>query len=231
VLRAIAILVAASVAVVLAACGSDSSSTTDATSTGRAAPSPPTATGAPETTTGPEDRPPRVQAPRSGHGEGDGASQPGSEGGSNGAGGGPEYKPDDSLQTFGDEVHGRARAEVSRAVLALFRSLAKPDYPRICARIAEANREQILQYARLKRLPQQGCAAVLAMFMSPPNAVIRRSPRSKITHVRVNGDESIVFFRPPGGKVSYIPMVREGGRWKSVTLVPGTPVNPTFGQR
>jgi hypothetical protein len=234
VFKPIPILSVALGALALTACGSDSSPT-GSTSAGGPTPSSPAAGGGTETTPDPGSRAPGSQhgaeKDQAGSGSSPADAESGAAGGSSGARGRYEYEPDDSLQTFGDEVHGRAKAEVSRAVLALFRSLAKPDYPRICARIAERNREQILQYAELRRLPQKSCPELLATLMSPPNRLIRRASGSEITHVRVNGDESIVFFRPPGGKVSYIPMVREEGRWKSVTLVPGTPVNPVLGER
>ena len=161
--------------------------------------------------------------------EGGGEGAPSAGGG--GASSPPEYQPDDSLQTFGEEVEGRLKAQVSRAVLSFFRALAGPDYPGICARIAASNHRTIQEYAQLQRVPANSCAEVLEALMSPPNSLLRSSARSTITHVRVDGGEAIVFFRPPGGAVSYIQMVREGGRWKSVTLVPGTPINPVLGQR
>jgi hypothetical protein len=214
-------------ALALGGCGSDSSSTDTA----------PVAAGATGTTTVPTtpsageagSPAPRRQeggSEQTPEGEGEGSKSAGKE-----AAGGNEYQPDTSLQTFGQEVHGPLKAQVSRAVLSFFRALARPSYPAICARIAAANHRQIQEYAELQRVPANGCPEVLEMLMSPPNGAISRSPRSKITRVRVNGDEAIVFFRPPGGSVSYIPMVREGGRWRSVTLVPGTPVNLEFGQQ
>ena len=47
--------------------------------------------------------------------------------------------------------------------------------------------------------------------------------------MRIEGHDSIVFLRPPGGKVGYLPMIREGGRWRSTTLAPGIPLNPQIG--
>ncbi len=153
-----------------------------------------------------------------------------SEGPPGGEPAGGEYKPDTSLQTFGSEVGGPLEKEVAGAVLAFFRALAKPSYPGICSRIARANREQILEYAEVKSVPGKSCPAVLASVLPPPNRQIKRSVESTITHVRVKKRETIVFFRPPGGEVSYIPMVRQGGKWKSVTLVPGTPVKLVMGR-
>lgn len=141
-----------------------------------------------------------------------------------------DYQPDTSLQTFGDEVDGVLKKQVSRAVLSFFRALAKPNYPRICKGITRSNRQALEEYAQIKQEPEKSCAELLATLMTPPNAQIRQTAKSVITRVRVRKRETIVFFRPPGGTVSYIPMRREGGRWRSVTLAPGTPLDPAIGE-
>ena len=214
----------------LGGCGSHSSSTVSTSESVGTIATPPTAA---EGDRGP--KPPADADKGQGQGsrggqrgsglDGRGEGHPAPEGSGSG-----KYKADNSLQTFGTEVGGPLKEEVTRAVHSFFRALAAPDYPAICAGVAKSNLETIQKYAELRHVPEKGCPAVLAKLLPPPNAQTRRSTHSTITHIRVRRGETIVFLRLPGGKVNYLPMVREGGMWKSVTLVPGIPVNPTFSE-
>ena len=214
--------------VVLAGCGGS-----DSTSAG-------SGSGASADATAPSDGTTGANAGSKGSGDGQGGSEGGQEGAGEGSAesgesditttpsGESTYKPDRSLQTFGDEVGGRRRAEVTHDALAFLRALAKPDYAEVCARITEKNLATFRQFQEAKGDPPVACPDFAPTILTT-GPETRRAAQATITHVRIGGHDSIVFLRPPGGKVGYLPMIREGDRWRSTTLAPGIPLNPQIG--
>ena len=149
---------------------------------------------------------------------GEGSRQPGVPG----TGGLP---PERSLETFGTEATGRLEREVAHAALVFLDALAKPDYARVCAGITRKDVEEFRRFQKAKSEQRQSCAAFLPKILPPPGPLERQAAQAKVTHVKVKGHDSIVFFAVPEGVVSYLPMIREGGRWLSVPVGPGTQMN------
>jgi hypothetical protein len=107
--------------------------------------------------------------------------------------------------------------------------MASSDYARICTGLLHSNREQLQAFLKAKH-QQGGCPAILkTLIPSSETAVARKAAAGAVTSVRVKGDTAFVIFRPKGGKPSYFVLRREGGTWKAISLVPGTPLNPLAG--
>jgi hypothetical protein len=192
-------------AILMAGCGSSGS---PSASTTNGTPAPTTAT-----TSLPRPAAPQKEAARRG------------PNGSTSTAGKLNYKPDRSLQTFGSEAKGEQKVEVARDLLTFFRALARHDYARVCSGITAKNRRALQAYLQAMHEPPKSCARILPTILQPSDPAISRAGRSKITHVRIKGKDAVVFFRPPGESVRYITMVREGAKWKSLSLVPGIPLS------
>jgi hypothetical protein len=129
--------------------------------------------------------------------------------------------PERSLETFGREAAGARRAEVAAAAHRFLVALAEDDGRAICASIVRGDLVGFRRYQKAKGEPVRHCPEFVVGLLPRPGVRERRAAAAPITHVKVEGSDAIVFFAPDGSAVSYLAMIRQGGRWRSVSVVPG----------
>jgi hypothetical protein len=216
-------------AVVAAGCGSSSSSTTSSIT--------PAAGGGVASARGSGST-----APAEGGGGGSGRSgTPGSgardkagEGGPGAAGGGGEKNSngaplgsdtsksgDNSIETYGTEVGGAEKAAAVAAMRSFVQAVAARDYAAICSGLAAKIRAGLAQSGK-------PCPVLLESLLTIDPSEARQAANGTVTHVRVGGGNAFVLFHPAGGSsLNYFVMRQEGGKWKSLGLTIGTPLNPS----
>jgi hypothetical protein len=120
-----------------------------------------------------------------------------------------------SIENFGTEAEGSARAAVLAAFSDYLNGIATKDYPRACSGLAATVRASLEQFASAK-LKAKGCEGILPKLLAPTAALIAAEQAAgKVTRVRVQGDRAFVIFHSPGAKLYQLPMAREGGEWKA----------------
>jgi hypothetical protein len=152
-------------------------------------------------------------------------TQSGGETNANGAplGSNTSRAGDNSIQTYGSGAHRAQRAAIVAAMRGFDLALAARDYAEICSGLAVRIGATLASSGR--NCPE----TVKALVVTPPS-LARRSATGDVTQVRVGGDNAFVLFRPAGGgQLSYFAMEQEDGKWKSLALTAGTPVDPTAG--
>jgi hypothetical protein len=134
---------------------------------------------------------------------------------------------DHSIQSYGTEAKGSEAEAVVAAMRSFFRAMAAPDYANACAGLTSSNREQLAQFAKIKKEPAKGCASQLATVLVPgASPAAKKAAVAKISRVRIGGGNAFILFRPAGGQLSYFVMKEEGGQWKATSLTAGTPLHP-----
>jgi hypothetical protein len=128
---------------------------------------------------------------------------------------------DNSIQTYGSEAEGEAKAAAVAAMRSFALAIADRDYGKVCAGLSSRIR------AGLARGPE-GCPDLLESLLIIPPAEARRSADATVTEVREGGGNAFVLFRPDGSsQVNYFVMTMEDGMWKSLGLTIGEPLNPS----
>jgi hypothetical protein len=156
-------------------------------------------------------------------------SESGSDGGSGTSAAGTSG--DSSIQRYGAAAEGSEKASVTAAVHGFLGAMAAGDYAGMCTDLAASNREQLEAFGQGEGSPSAGCAAALKTLLSPGVAKeARAAAAAPITSVRIKGDTAFAIFTPKGGSASYLVVKREGDSWKSISVTPGTPLEPTADQ-
>ncbi len=109
------------------------------------------------------------------------------------------------------------------------RAMADRDYAAICEGLSEANRGQLEQLAKLKKEIGTDCPSILKAILVGGSSEARKAAEGTVYQVRVEGDNAFVMFTPVGGSASYFVMKHDPDGWKSTTLSPGVPFNPSAG--
>ena len=109
------------------------------------------------------------------------------------------------------------------------RAMADRDYAGICEGLSEANRGQLEQLAKLKKEIGTDCPSILKSILVGATSEARKAAEGTVYQVRVEGDNAFVMFTPVGGTASYFVMKHDPDGWKSTTLSPGVPFNPSAG--
>jgi hypothetical protein len=136
---------------------------------------------------------------------------------------------DNSIQTYGEEAESSEEEEITTAMASFLRAMAARDYPAICEGLSEANRGQLEQLAKLKKEIGTDCPSILKSLLVGPTDEAKKAAEGTVYQVRVEGDNAFVMFTPLGGTASYFVMKHDPDGWKSTTLSPGVPFNPTAG--
>ena len=120
-----------------------------------------------------------------------------------------------SVEEFGTEASGSQRQAILAAEQGYLRALSASEPERSCALLASQVRESLRQLV-VKRLKDEGCAAILSRLLSPQApATSKAQAEGEVTKVRVQGDRAFVVFHAPGAKLYVFTLVREGGKWKA----------------
>jgi hypothetical protein len=82
------------------------------------------------------------------------------------------------------------------------------------------------RYLARSSVAAAGCPSLLEKLVEDNPAESRRELDYEVTHARVHGNDGVIFLRRRGS-VYYFTMIREGRRWKAVSISFGTPLNPT----
>jgi hypothetical protein len=162
-----------------------------------------------------------------------GASPPGPSGGGAASGGGgtnsngaplgsdTSKRGDNSIETYGSDAGGAEKAAVVASMRSFVRAIAARDFPNVCAQLAAKIRAGLAQSSK-------ACPELLESLVVISPSEARRAASGTVTHVRVGGGNAFVLFRPAGGsRLNYFVMTEEGGKWKSLGLTIGTPLNPS----
>jgi hypothetical protein len=129
---------------------------------------------------------------------------------------------DNSIQNFGTEA-GAAEVEAATAVLeGYLRARAKDEWATECsylAKMAVAPLEQLASGA--PQLKSSGCGEILAALEGRAPASTRANTLTgPIASLRVEGDRGFALYHGAHGVDYFVPMIREGGKWKVGSLVP-----------
>jgi hypothetical protein len=120
-----------------------------------------------------------------------------------------------SIEGFGAEATGGSRVALLGAFRAYLKAIATRHYPIACSYLASSVRHSLSQLVA-KGSGRGRCIAGLVGLLSPSAAAIARAQSAGgIAKARVEGGRAFVVFRAPGAKLYQLPMVREGGRWKT----------------
>jgi hypothetical protein len=209
---------AALLAVGLSACGSDDSTDSTAAST-------PTTTQGPTATTTPDDN---------GGGGNQQSDDKGGASGSKSGDGGTGLSPDEesydfvtpggdnSIQTYGEEADSSELDEAGAALTAYLDHRAAGDWAQMCEDLSKATLKPLEQLA--SRAPQfkgKGCGAVLEALMGKASAATRANTLAgPIASLRVEGDRGFVLYHGAKGVDYFVPMAKEGGKWKVAAIAP-----------
>jgi hypothetical protein len=137
-----------------------------------------------------------------------------------------------SIEGFGSEASGAARAALLGAFHGYFGALAARDFPRACGYLAAAVKRSMERFAR-GRAKLKGCPQILPKLLSPDApALSREQDEGEVKKVRVEGERGFVIYHAPGARLYQLTMSREGGDWKA-DFVSGSVLVPsaaTLGQ-
>jgi hypothetical protein len=208
-------------ALILGGCGSGSSSTSSSTASGPAAD---TSTAPsqrqrqrqlgqqPAAAAGKDDRHPEARgptdfAPPTHHDSGGGAKQFETDGG------------DNSIQEFGAETSSEEFSEAAATLHAFLDARAARAWAAACERLAPLFAESLVKELGPGRGAGSSCAEVLAGLTGPvPAATLREAAVADVGSFRVEGDRGFILFRDAEGQAYFMPMAREGGRWKVAAI-------------
>jgi hypothetical protein len=156
-------------------------------------------------------------------------AESGSDGGSGKSAAGTSG--DSSIQRYGGAAEGSEKAAVIAGAHGFLAAMASADYAGMCAHLAAGNRRELEAFGEGQSSSSAGCAAALKTLLSPGVAKeARAAAAAPITSVRIKGDTAFAIFTPKGGPASFLVVKREGDSWKSISVTPGTPLEPTAGQ-
>ncbi len=100
-------------------------------------------------------------------------------------------------------------------------AVAERDYAAVCNGLSSRIRDGLVESGK-------ACPELLETLLTISASQARASANGAVTHVRIGGGNAFVLFRPRGGsELEYFVMSLEGGKWKTLGLTVGTPVNPT----
>jgi hypothetical protein len=100
------------------------------------------------------------------------------------------------------------------------RAMADRDYPAVCAGLLAKVRAGLTKSG-------QTCSQALERFPAGSGAEARSAANGTVTAVRIGSGNAFVLFRPAGSRaLNYFVMTVEDGRWKSLGLSTGVPIEP-----
>lgn len=223
-------LVAALVAVLaiaLAGCGGGSNGSETETAPSSTAEAPGSAPSKPQQG-GEAGSPSKPQgAGESGQGKESGSGAPEEESASPPAGTPQHENPERSLETFGSNAEGAARAKVLAAMRTYFGDIASGNFNHICSTLlTKGNREQLQAYLNASANGAKSCPELLQSVLKTQAKKARAAAAGSVQRVRMEGGNAIIIFTPSGGQKSYFTMTEESGSWRVISLTTGTPMNP-----
>jgi hypothetical protein len=144
-------------------------------------------------------------------------------------GGAEQYKTKDGanpIQNYGAEPSSSEFEAAARVMHEYFDARAVGAWEVACERLTRAISEELVrQLAGESGEEHTDCAAVLADLTAGfPAAALKEAAIADAGALRVEGDSGFLLFRGRGGKEFFIPMHREGGRWK-VAAVATSPLS------
>jgi hypothetical protein len=121
-----------------------------------------------------------------------------------------------SIENFGHEAMGAARSAMLSSFTGYLNAVADGDYAKACELLALRARSSVIRLARR----QGDCAKALPRLLVPVERKISgRQAEGQVRKVRTEGDRGFVVFHAPEAKLYQMTMVREGGIWRSTTVV------------
>jgi hypothetical protein len=145
--------------------------------------------------------------------------------GEQGSGGSAEFRTpggDNSIQSFGEEADA-GEIDAATAVLGDYlRARSKGDLAGQCASLAHSTLAPLEELAsRSPQFGKGGCTAILAtLSVGAPNSTPDNTMSAGIASLRVEGDRAFALYHGPKGVDYFVPMVKEGGKWKVGALEP-----------
>lgn len=221
--RALPAILLALAALILGGCGS-SSSTTTSSSSGPAADTStpvqpqqekqPQVGQEPAAAAGQDNRHPAPEepsdfAPPTHHDSGGGAKQFETGGG------------DNSIQEFGAEPSSEEFDEAAGTFHAFLDARAARAWAAACERLAPQVSESLVEGLGSTRGAGSSCAEILAgLTGAVPAATLREAAVADVGAFRVEGERGFIIFRGADGQPYFMPMARQGGRWKVAAIAP-----------
>jgi hypothetical protein len=219
-MRILALLTAAVLAISLAACGGDDSTSTSTQAT--------TAQGEGETTT-----PGSKSSPQQGEGSAGSDEAGGSGGSGQGAsshavtplqvsgGGSAQFRSkggDNSVQEFGEEGDESELQEAAETVHTFYVARISEEWARACSYLSSSEMEQLEQLAT--QLEVKGCARTLDAFTRPLSGSLQREITTiDAASLRHEGEQAfLIYVGAPDRTVYAMPMQEEDGAWKVSAL-------------
>lgn len=142
--------------------------------------------------------------PRPHHDSGGGAAQFEAEGG------------DNSIEEFGGEGSGSDFDEAAAALHGYLDARAARAWSGACGYLAAGVGRMLVEQLGGGK---GSCAEVLAgISAGVPESALREAAVADVGSFRAEGDSGYLLFHGAGGSAYFIPMAREGGRWKVAAL-------------
>lgn len=128
---------------------------------------------------------------------------------------------DNSIQNYGDEADEDEIAEVEEVVAGYLDARAEGEWEKSCQYLGTQSKESLEQLSeKSPTLKGKGCGAIIAALSAQVPASARKSPLVEgIASVRFKGDHGFALFHGPHGVAFFIPVLKEGDKWKVASLV------------
>lgn len=129
---------------------------------------------------------------------------------------------DNSIQESGSEAGPAELAEAATVLHAYLDARAAGSWAAACKYLAPGVTAQLAQLASQgggEKAP--GCTALLGAFSAAvPAAALREVAVADVGALRVEGESGFLLFHGAHGVDYFIPLRREGGRWKVAAIAP-----------
>lgn len=146
------------------------------------------------------------------------------------AGGSEQYKVkggDNSVQEFGEEADPEEFDAAAVAVHNFLDARAQGNWAAACEYMAKSMIESFEKLAtRAKQVDDSSCGAILEALTNPAAqpAMKEEAEKANVGSLRIEGEQAFVIYDGIQGTIMAMPMADEGGTWKVASLA-GTPLN------
>jgi hypothetical protein len=149
-------------------------------------------------------------------------------GSSRGAAGFRVSRGDNSVPDFGREAQASQRQLAVGALTAFMRARASGEWSKVCEHLARPVLRQLESFAKTSKGRLKGCGPVLGALMTGPASERADTLTHGVAALRINEKTGFALFYGPSSGKYVMPMQNERGIWKMTQLAPlpyplGTP--------
>lgn len=134
---------------------------------------------------------------------------------------------DNSVQEFGEEADAEEFDAAAVAVHNFLDARAESNWAAACEYMAKSVIESFEKLAvQAKQIEDASCGGILEKLTNPAakEAMKEEAEKANVGSLRIEGEQAFVIYTGVAGTILAMPMVNEGGTWKVASLA-GTPLN------